>query len=1138
MKLTILLLLVSVTGVFANKSYAQNKRLNLNMREATVKEVLNSIEKQSEFYFLYSEDLINIKRKVNITIENKKIEQALNLIFEGTAVNYSIRDRIIVLTIPEVLPENSGILQQQRTVSGKVTDESGQPLPGVTVIVKGTTTGTITDVDGKYTISNISEGAILQFSFVGMKAQEIEIAAQTVVNITLESSTIGLEEVVAIGYGTMKKRDLTGSVSSISSDKIKERSSGNVLQSISGQLAGVKITQNSGAPGMAPSIRVRGASSITSGTTPLYVIDGIPLEDATTHDGNGQSGSSDLGYNMNPLNSINQSDIESIEVLKDASSTAIYGSRGANGVVLITTKQGKAGKNRIEASYEFGISKVARTVEMMNGPEFIEWATYYRNNTWQTLGGNIDDPNDVRPLQYQIPSMFSDPEWLERIGQGTDWQDVLFRTAYTHNAQVSASGGSKKTQYLLSVGYLDSEGVVENSYYDRLNVRTNLRHKFSDKFRTGMNISLSRSESQMFGDKGKSDAVSMALQSDPIFPVFTENGTLSHRDPESIWNVFEPYYFQLWHPYSYTRETENEKIINNIMAASFLEYDILPGLTLKTSMSGTTDYQLYQDYRNTGQNYGQAQYREAEANQKSQLLFNWIWENTLNYNKSIGDHSLAAFLGYSVQKQRTDYEEITASGFPNDLVKTINAATTISDAETTKTEWSMISYIARANYSYKGKYLFSAALRSDGSSRFGANSRWGYFPSASVGWRMSEEKFMKGTSKWLDNLKLRLSYGVTGNNQIPNYGAISQMSYSSYVMNGTNTSGMYQSEYVDKNLKWEKTNQVNIGFDASLFNNRLIFSYDYYYSKTKDLLLDVPIPDILGYSSTLTNIGELENKGMDFTVSTRNLTRKFKWNTEFNISGNRNKILKLGTNDSQIEMTRNSCSILIEVGKPLGNYYGYKYEGVIMSEAELTQYPVFANSEAGDPKIRDVNGDKLVDSKDRTIIGNSNPDFTWGLTNSFSYKGFDMSVLITGSYGNEIFNQQARFTMIGRANRNAYKEAFGFWRSEENPGDGWHCKPRDGQNTMQNQASSYWVEDGTFVRIKNIRLGYTLPKHLFQQIGATVKLYLNIENAYVFSDYINFDPEASTFQTGIFQGFDYAAYPSPRVCTIGVNLNF
>ena len=1035
---------------------------------------------------------------------------------------------LFLLAVPSLSAQNV-------RVSGQVTDQNGAPLPGVSVTVKETTLGTITNVQGEYAFS-VPESAVLVFHFLGYTDQEHALLGRTTVNVTLTEDAEELDEVVVVGYGTVRKRDLTGAISSVSSEKIKERSYSNVLQSLSGQLAGVNITQNSGAPGMAPSIRVRGASSINSGTNPLYVVDGIPIEDATPT-GNGEYGAKNLDYNMNPLNTINPNDIASVEVLKDAASAAIYGSRGANGVVLITTKQGQAGKTRIEGSYEFGISEVARKIDMMNAPEFMEFTRHYRDNTWATTLKKT--PTATRPITMQVPWMFDDPTWLQRIGNGTDWQDVLFKTANTHNVQVSASGGTEKTQFMFSAGYLDSEGVVENTEYKRMNLRSNIRHQFTDRLSAGLNVSYARTTSQMFGANGKSDAVSMALQSDPLFPVVNEVGTYSHRDPNSIWYAFQPYSFQLWHPYIYTRESENEKIGNNVLANIFLDYKIIPDLTFRTSFGANVDGQFYRDYRNKGQKYGHEQYRQAEANERNQDVFNWVWENTLNYSKVIGNHSFTGLLGYTAQKQRIDNSQMTGTGFANDLVKTMNAATTFSGISSTRNEWSMISYLARATYSYKGKYLASAAIRADGCSRFGADNRWGYFPSASLAWRMSEEDFMAGASNWLDNMKLRVSYGVTGNNQIANYGAIGLLGYDNYVFDGQLVSGMYSSNFADKNLGWEKTGQVNVGLDASFFGSRLNVTFDYYYSKTKDLLLNVPIPGITGYTSTLTNIGELENRGMELQISSRNLTGDFKWNTDFNISGNRNKVLKLGNNNAPITMSNNSCHILIEVGQPLGNYYGYRYEGVIMSEAELSQYPVFKGSEAGDPRIADVNGDKKVDSDDRTIIGNYQPDFTWGLTNTFLYKGFDLSIMLTGSEGGEIMNQQSRFTLIGRANRGVYQRASNFWKSEADPGDGWHYKPRDGESSMQNQCSSYWVEDGSFVRIKNIRLGYTLPNKLTQKLGlSTVKVYLNVENVHVFSDYTNYDPEGSSFQTGVFAGFDYGAFPNPRVWTMGINLNF
>lgn len=1028
---------------------------------------------------------------------------------------------------------------QSVKIGGTVTDEQGNVLPGVSVIVKGTQIGVTTDAGGVYTINVPSKNASLQFMYIGYKDQEQGLNGRSIIDVKMQEDAQQLDEVVVVGYGTQRKRDLTGAVASVSSDKIKERSYSNVMQSLAGQLPGVQISQSNGAPGFAPSIKVRGTSSINAGTTPLYVVDGIPIEDATNS--NGTNAVSDLSYNQNPLNNINPSDIESVEILKDASSAAIYGSRGANGVVLITTKQGKAGKTKVEASYEFGVSEVARRIDMMNAPEFMDYTITARNNSWVTTkGGNINDTNEQRGSNYNywIPTEFSDPVWLERIGKGTDWQDVLFRTGFTHNLQVSASGGSEKTQFMLSAGYLDSEGVVDNNDYDRLTLRSNLRHKISDHFNIGANIAFARSNSQTFGTAGKSDAVSFALQSDPIFPVYNENGNLGYRDPNSIWSTFSKYSLQLWHPYAFTRESTNEKILNNVQAMAFLEYNIIKGLSFKTQLSGVVDDQHYSDYRNEGQSWGYENWRPAEANHRTAQMFNWIWENTLNFNRTYGDHAVTGLLGYTAQKQRWDDSNMTAGDFPNDLVHTLNAGK-VSKGATSISEWSLISYLARATYAYKGKYLVSAAVRADGCSRFGANNRWGYFPSASVGWRISEEPFMQAASSWMDNLKLRVSYGVTGNNQIPNYGAIGLLSYSPYIFDGKISQGMYTSNYIDQNLKWEKTGQVNVGFDASFLDQRINVSYDFYHSVTKDLLLNIPIPAITGFTETLTNIGKMQNNGMELNINTRNLIGAFKWTTDFNISGNRNKVLALGNNNAPIISNNNSCMQRTSVGQPIGNYYGYILDGVIMSTAELSQYPVFKGSQAGDPKVRDVTGEGIVDANDRTDIGNYQPDFIWGLTNTFTYKNFDLSVMINGVHGNEILNQQARFTKIGRVNRNCYQIVSNYWRSEAEPGDGKIFRPVVDETTVQNQCSTYWVEDGSFVRIKNLRLGYTFPKKFTDKLGiAQAKVYVNVENLYVFSDYINYDPEASSFQTGMFQGLDYAAYPNPRVWTMGINFNF
>jgi len=1036
--------------------------------------------------------------------------------------------------------------QQSGTVRGHVVDETGEPMIGVTVKVQGSNAMTITDVDGNFTLA-ARQGDVIEVSYIGYKTVKTTVkAGNAPLNIKLESETSDLDEVVVIGYGTVKKRDLTGAVSAVGADKLKERPYGNALQSMAGQVSGVNIVQSQGAPGMAPTVKVRGMSSINSGTSPLYVIDGIPLEDNTSSTG---TNSGDVqASNRNPMNNINPNDIESIEVLKDASSAAIYGSRGANGVVIITTKQGKAGRTKIDVNYEFGVSKVLRTIDMMNASQWIDFETAARNNSYATaLKSNPSLTRESNLTKYYVPDEFSDPEWLARIGNGTDWQDVLLRTAQTHNVQVSASGGNERTQFMVSGNFLDQQGVVDRTYYTRYSIRSNINHKFNDRFSLSAKLSMTRSKDYPNGLNGKSDVVSLACQSDPIFPLYVETGSLGFKDPESIWNTFVKYGFQLWHPYSLTREMTKKRITNTQMMNVYLDYKIIDGLTFRTALSANNEDMHYDSYWNEGQNWGYSGWVNATGEYASLNQFNWVWENTLNYAKTFGDHSVTGLLGYTMQKQTLELANMTAGSYPNDMVHTLNAGK-VSKGSTSKTEWSLMSYLARATYSYKGKYLASAAIRADGCSRFGSNSRWGYFPSASIAWRASEENFLKDNVSWLNNLKFRLSYGETGNNQIDNYGAIGLLNYSSYAVNGTIAQGMYTSTKPDADLKWEKTWQVNLGIDASLFNSRINTSLDFYYSKTNDLLLNVPVPVLTGFQTSLTNIGSLRNQGVEFNITTHNFVGEFTWTTDFNISANRNKVLKLGEEDSPIYVTTNSAISKTEVGQPIGNYFGYKILGVL-SSADIETLANGGNvgqgwsapsgSEAGDPKVYDADGNGSIDADDRVILGNYQPNFTWGLTNTFTYKGFDFSFMFTGSQGGEIMNQNARFLGEFNGDRNAYASVANYWRSDAEPGDGMTPKPRTVNTGIRGQSTSYWVEDGSFVRLKNIRLGYTFPTNLVKRIGLTnLRLYVNLENVHVWSDYRNYDPENSTFQTGYRLGYDYGAYPTPFSATFGLNISF
>lgn len=1041
----------------------------------------------------------------------------------------------------------SGIAySQERSLQGMVMNaKTKEPLPGVGIKTKDGTKSSVTDAEGRFRIVISPNTKSLIISSIGYETKEVPVQQQGLLRIELVEQEQNLDEVVVVGYGTQTKRAVTGAVASISHEKFQDRSFSNVAQSLAGQLAGVNISQSQGAPGQSPNIRIRGTSSITAGTNPLYVVDGMPIE------------------NFN-LNNINPQDIESVEVLKDASSAAIYGSRGANGVVLVTTKLGKAGTTHVGFNYEYGIQKVSRRIDLMDAQQYIQYYVDAHNNGWINSGEgrSASDPNSVRTKPFQIPEDFTDPVKRAALGTGTDWQEVMFRTAPSHQAQLSVSGGTEKTQFLFSGNYLDQEAVLDQNYLKRLTLRSNIRQQVSDRFAIGLNLGVTGVYDRTEGTEGKSDVISLGLQSSPIFPVYNENGNLGFKDPNSSWYRFAQYTdLQLWHPYSLTRELHKQNKSFNTLGNAFAEYTILDGLKFKTSINANLLNTRYEMFWNKDQKYGYSSALPAQGNANSRFMLNWLSENTLNYDKQFNDHGLAVLLGYTVQKQRDEYQALSAGNFPNNLVPTLNAGT-VNGGTSLAYEWAMISYLGRVNYNYKNRYFLSAVLRRDGSSRFGANNRFGYFPSVSAGWVISDEQFFESV-KAINNLKLRASYGATGNNQIPNYGPIGLLGASNYVYGSELATGLMLTNIPNPDLRWERTNMLNLGVDVAFLQDRFRLSAEFYHSVTNDLLLNVPVPDITGFATQLTNVGKLRNRGFELNINSRNIDRDFKWSTDFNLSLNRNKVLQLGPGNAPLLYTDYVVQVKTEVGQPISNFFGYIYDGVYKNQAEIEASPARGDgfTKPGDPKIRDVDGDGRITEADRTIIGNNQPDFIVGLNNSFSFKGIELSFLFQGSFGGEITNQLVRFNGIWNAGRNAFAKVANYWKSESDPGDGWHFKPTVDPKGYQERFSSYWVEDGTFVRLKNIRISYALPQRWVSKTPAKgIRIFANAENVYLWSKYTNYDPENTTYQStsysnifsnavpsatstvsvpsGAFLGVDYGSYPLPRVVTFGAKIDF
>ncbi|MGC4235502.1 MAG: TonB-dependent receptor [Niabella sp.] len=1146
MKLMCLMLFFALHVSAAN--YGQSV-INLRAQETTLLNLFKQIEKQTSYSFFYSSNQLQLNKPVYITAVNAPLDAVLAKVFEGSEITWKVIDNYKVVITPAEGTKEAVV----KSVTGTVLDAKGEPLANVSVTIKGAKVGTVTNASGRFSIE-ANAGDILVFSIVGYIEQEVVVGAEDNLSVVLNATDARLEEVVVIGYGTQTRKAVTGSIASVNYDQFKDRSFSNIAQSLEGAVPGVNISTPQGAPGFSPTIKIRGTSSITAGTTPLYVVDGMALENFD-------------------LNMINPQDIQSVEILKDAASSAIYGSRGANGVILVTTKLGKTGKPAVNLTYEHGISNVTRRIEVMDAQQWIRYYIDARNNAWIALdpvNNKATDDNDTRTAKagsaarnYLIPPDFiSNPE---QFGAGTDWQDVMFRTAHTNNLLLSLSGGTDKTSYLFSAGYLDQEAVLISNFYKRLTLRTNIRQKVSDKVTAGLNLSFIGSHDRTDGTTGKSDVVSLGIQSDPIFPEYNENGNLGYLDPNSSWNRFTNYGVQLWNPHSLIDYADKLNKNYNTLANLYLEYQPIKDLTIKGALNGNLSNVNYSSYWVSGQGYGYSFVLPASGSVRHFSAFNWLSELTATYNKAIGDHSLGVVAGYSAQKQRYDSTSLNGSEYPNDLVRTINAAGVITKGPWNGSgEWSLLSMLGRLTYGYKNKYFFNATLRRDGSSRFGPNNKWGLFPSVSAAWVISDENFMQNQD-FVNNLKLRVSYGKTGNNLIPNYGSVPLLGASRYSNGAAAINGLRVISLGNSNLEWEKTDQYNIGIDLSILRNRINITLDAYKSVTNDMLLNVPVPAYTGFTTQLTNIGSMQNVGAELMISSKNVVADFKWNTDFNISLNRNKVLKLGPNNAPIEIDEWGYFVT-EVGQPLANYKGYIFDGVYNTQAQVDASPHYPGAAPGDPIIRDVNGDGSITPADRTILGNSQPDFTAGIVNTLSYKGIELSFMFQGVFGSEIWNQQTRFSKFWNDSRNSYAVVSNYWKSEQDPGDGQIFKPyaiypatTQGKAAYIQGYSTYWMEDGTFIRLKNIRLSYAIPAKLTARTPfKNARVYINAENVHVWSDYIGFDPQNSTYSVsgntvsalpgqnggsannppGLMLGADYGAYPIPTTVTFGIKMDF
>lgn len=982
---------------------------------------------------------------------------------------------------------------QTVNVQGKVTADDGSALPGVNVLLKGTSRGTVTDADGHYTLADVKSDDVLSFSFIGYVNEDITVGGRTTIDLVLTPDITALSEVVVVGYGTQRKIETTGAIASVKSEDLLQTPVTNVAQGLQARVAGVQITQNSGAPGGNISVRIRGTNSINGASEPLYVIDGIQVSNG--------GGINDVS----PLSTINPNDIESIEVLKDASATAIYGARGSNGVVLITTKRGKSGVTRVTIDSYYGQQEIRKTLDVLNAAQFAQ----LENDVFKT-------------------AVYADPA---AEGKGVNWQDLIFRKAPIQSHNLSINGGTEKTQIAVSANFFDQDGIVINSNFKRYSARVNLDHRISDKVKFGTSLMGSYNINQgiktgttVVGDADLSVLVGAALGAPPTLKPFRDDGTIfpfaEQRDGR---------YREVANPLGIAAIT-NQTDVKRVLANMYGEAELLKGLTYRASFNLDLQSSLNDYYspraiiavKDQNANSGSA----GKYNINSTLL---LHESILTYATKFADvHSLKFTGVYATQSFLYDENKITANGFPNDATTSnrIQLANTVSTASF-KSRERLDSYMARVNYGYKDKYFFDITARADGSSKFGANHKYGFFPAASAAWRIIEEDFMQNVSV-ISDLKLRASYGLTGNaGAIDPYKSLSlQTTGADYQFSHGYGKGISPAGISNPDLRWEKSLQANIGIDISLFNNWVNLSIDAYDKKTKDLLYDQTLPLSSGYGAVTANLGGIENKGIEIAANTRVLDGDIKWNISANFTANRNKITDIDGGTTQEKFITNYT--ILKVGEPLGLFKTYVYDGIYQ-----TGEPILPGSDGrtGGAKVKDVFQDGTITSADQIITGNPNPKFIFGFSSNWAYRNFDLGLFLSGTYGNDIYNvSRATFeTPLGQ--RNQLAGVANRW-TPDNPSNDFVAPLQGGRLPI----SDRYVEDGSYLRFKNITLGYRLPK--IKGIN-NARIYVSANNLITLTSYSGYDPEVNTYAgSNTTTGVDNIGYPVAKSFLGGIQITF
>lgn len=1029
----------------------------------------------------------------------------------------------------ELSTEATKTVQQANkiTVSGVVLDENNEPIIGASVFEVGTTNGIITDIDGKWSLT-VAKGSSIQISYISYLTETIKATDSKEIVIVLKEDNQLLDEVVVVGYGSVKKANLTGSVSKISEESMTDRPIATLGEAFQGQLAGVTSSASGGGvPGSELSIRIRGINTINGTSNPLYVIDGVPREN---------------------MSDINPSDIASIQVLKDASSTAIYGSRGASGVILIETKQGK-GKPSVTFDVYYGFQNAERTMDLMDGAEFVAHQMYVRNVNHLREGGSMKDPMSARKAANRIP------EWWTTTQNFTNWQEAVLQTAPIQSYQASASAKNDLGSIFFSAGYLDQEGIVIGTDYTKLNARLNASLNISKDFKVGVNMGVSRSVQNMGGGGGKESPVHHALMISPLIGIDEATRDKGMPSAAEVGEVFP-------NPLLRLKNTLDQNEYTRLNASIWGEYNIIEGLAFKTLYSNTYDAKKY-EYFLPG-NVNSNGYKPAGSS-NSDRTDNWTIQNTLTYDKTFAEKHIFNFLlGQSAEKQNYYIINASATGWPYENLTTLNLASTPLTASTSRNAYANASFFGRVNYNFDERYLLTASIRRDGSSRFGRNNKWGNFPSVSAGWKINEEAFLKD-AKWISLLKLRTSWGKAGNDNMgSNYPSVAALGTYTTTWNGSLVTGAAPSNMPNEDLQWEATKSLNFGFDLSAFKNRLQLNVDYYINNTENLLFSMPVPYTTGFSSFVTNIGSVRNTGIEVDITSHNIDKgAFQWTTNLNLSHNRNEVTDMG-GQQVINVSNWSQQYRTEIGKPLSQFVAYKSDGILTADCFDANgnalVPILAGQEEGNVRYVDQDDDGKITSADMVVCGNNFPDLTYGFTNKFSYKNFELSVLLQGQLGGEILYIGARHNDIGNSTRNVYSHWLTSYKIDyeakygagENPLPLEYMKQHgidmswDGKTANAfGQSGGGMVDDqriysASYLRIKNITFSYTLPKNLLQKtLLKSGRIYASVDNVYTFTDYPGFTPESNTNGNGATRmGSDYSTYPLSRRFVMGVNLVF